>query len=1615
MVRGGFDAGPLSWVKKEIDSAMQRAADALAACGTAPPDERAGRLKTAQTQLHQACGALQIVGLAGVTQVAQELEALLAHLERDSGAWREPSLEAAQRGFRGIRAYLDELGAGKAHQPLRLLDVYGALAEARGGAADPVDLYFPDLSHAPALSGDVDQAASPGEAREQVRAQRARYQRGLLSFLRNERSGAEEMRSAVAAIGRHSSAAQQPFWWVALGFFDALVADALPQERPVEQAARRLCNRVEQQLRLLAEGNEDVNEHFMREALYYVARSSPASERLREVQETYRLAETLPAAPLAAQSETDGVRARVREHQVLAKQAWERFAGGEAHALAAFRDQARALAEQGAELAPLGAVLERIAAVGEWLAEDASRMSEAIAIEEATALLFAASALEAFGREDFGEQAQHVCERLTECMEGRLLRTALDIPLLDEISRQAQEARIAQQTLGELRAQLRSVEQVLDRFFRDPRKGAELARIAEPLQQMDRSLELLGEPRAREALAGCAGKIRRFSASDFVPNEPEFTRDCEQLAQALSGLGFYIEALKSGSADFDEAMQPAAAAPARPVEPADVPPAAPTQAAVPSAEALVDRELLDVYLEEAGEVLEGVRAGLERLRADPSDAELLTAVRRGFHTLKGSGRMVGLKRLGEAAWAVEQALNLWLQQGRPAEAPLLQFIGEAHEYFSDAVKCMHSGASVADETPLVLRSEALRRGESPAAAPHASPGKAAAPAAPLAQAPVAEEEATLEIGAQQVSTTVFTLFSGEARMRITELKEEQETLKAHGIISDAMMRSVHTLAGIAGTVRIGSLHALAAALEQALSSLALAPLSSDEEALVQQAIESLEQMVMQAIELSMPESVPELVQRLEQIAPPALAVPVALPGEEEALHQSASEPAPEGSQALDPALIGAFLEEAGELVPAIERLLGEWQARPGASEPAQSLKRLLHTLKGSARTAHARALGELAHEFETCLEQALALSDANSVGALEPYAGRLKAQLREVQRAAGREVPQVPGETAAEGAATLRVRAQLVDRLVDQAGEVAIARSRIEAQVALLRATVAELTDNVTRLRAELRDMEIQAESQMASRREEVQASGRGFDALELDRFTRSQELARMMAESVDDVHTVQQNLSRAMESVDAALAEQARLNRDLQQDLMRVRMLPFESLAERLHATVREAARDAGKAARLELHGEQVGLDRSVLERMTAPLEHLIRNAIAHGIESAAERARAGKPPEGEIRLEVAQEGNEVIVLLADDGAGLDLERVRARARALGLPGADSPHDAEVAELIFVPGLSTAQQVSESAGRGIGMDVVKNAVASLGGRIALTSEPGRGTHFTIYLPLTLAVTRAVIVKAGAATYAVPTVMVEHVRQLRDAESPAGDAAHLEWQSRSYPYHPLAALLGLESCSEGEASPVLFVRSGAQAVAVRVDRILASSQEIVVKAIGPHIAGLPGITGATVLGSGEIVLILDPAQLALRRLRAQAPARAVPEVPPAAALVMVVDDSLTVRKITTRILEREGYRVAVARDGIEALEALQGELPAVMLVDIEMPRMDGFELTRRTRADPRCAAVPIIVITSRAAEKHEQHARGLGANHYLGKPFQEDELLRRVACFAARPGVGVTQ
>ncbi|MFZ2509110.1 MAG: response regulator, partial [Steroidobacteraceae bacterium] len=607
-------------------------------------------------------------------------------------------------------------------------------------------------------------------------------------------------------------------------------------------------------------------------------------------------------------------------------------------------------------------------------------------------------------------------------------------------------------------------------------------------------------------------------------------------------------------------------------------------------------------------------------------------------------------------------------------------------------------------------------------------------------------------------------------------------------------------------------------------------------------------------------------------------------------------------------------------------------------------------------------------------------------------------------------------DATAERGDMARVDAELLDNMLNAAGEVSIFRARLEQHLASVDFNLAELGRVVQRLKDQLRKLEIETEAQILHRHMDRGMRREDFDPLELDQYSSIQQYSRALAETSSDVASVQNLLATQTREAQNLLTQQGRIVSELQGGLMRTRMVPFQRHVQRLTRIVRQAATEMGKKAELQVGGASGELDRQVLERMLPPFEHMLRNAVVHGVEMPAERVAAGKSETGLIEMTLRREGSEVVIVVADDGAGVNLKAVRDRAVALGLmTPKQGLSDEQALQLILEPGVSTAGKVTQSAGRGVGMDVVATEIKKLGGSLYTETESGKGTRFTVRLPFTLAISQALIVCVGEEVFALPLPTVEGVVRVPRAEvlrHLAEDTASYDYGGQKYRFQHLAVFVGGTPATMPEqdaAMPVILVRAGEHSTAVVTDEMIGS-REIVVKSVGPQISGIRGISGATILGDGRICVILDIGAL----VRSEWRKRPIPE-PRVASQVdrrvfaLVVDDSITVRRVTQRLLERNGMRVITAKDGLDAISVLQDEIPDVILLDIEMPRMDGYEVASHVRNDPRLKDIPIVMITSRVGEKHRARAIELGVNEYLGKPYQEGQLLQAIEPLVRKP------
>jgi len=1815
------DLTALSWCLGEIRESLSRAESAIEAQIAQGDDDRS-QVTIARTMVHQASGALQFVNLEGVRVVTMEAEHLLALSERGELAMSLESQVVLVRAFGAVCEYLEGIAGGSDDSPLKLFANYRELLTLRGiETAEPADLFFPDLSRRVPRPDNGDRIT-----KRDIATVRSVFERGLLGFLRDPGNpdAIGEMSKAVERLLRSSKAsALRTFWWLALAYLDGLRVKALP----VDLVAKLEVTRIHQRVKRANEVGISVPDAVIRELLYQIAAAGSGSAKIDEVKQRFDLINAIP--PDLNRSyyglvDNRGLRA-AREATVQTKTAWEKFARGSAVDLPAFASAAQQLDATMARLPWSG--LKRLAAtiggLRRALAASSSNLAEMLSLEVATALLFVEQALDRGPSEvdQYDRRAAELADRLDALCE-RQEGNAEDMPeWLAELSRAAQTRLTLQAFVGELQANLRGCERVLDAFFRDPGARTELLNLGTLLGQVSGAFRLLGHDQAAAGADAVSGRIAAFLDADDAPERA----DCEHVATNLGALGFFAESLRDGerhrggfwfghdehgfvarllepvsplretATDIAAAGSPKATPKATPIvtpQPIDLsvpaeltaqessipmlsdaievegesnlpsgvavendntstdfdmiaaPGAIDSQATatnlVPD-DAGFDTELMSIFLEEAGEVLAAIEANQLVCERSPHDLAAMTTLRRGFHTLKGSSRMVGLGALGEAAWAIEQVLNDWLSGEYPASDSLLNLVGEARRLFVDWVALLRQDPqATVDARVLIARAAAIKAGND-ASAFDASAFDVTAFESPPATSelidlpvdlgsievegegvelsatfdvieldgnqpesdPVADEladgsadtgadtgaDTQVRIGERMLSGSLFRVFLNEADDLLGKLGQARQDWVATPSMpaSEDAVRAAHSLAGICRIVGLLSVRSCADALERFLAAQSVAGRSvqqldlADYSFVLDRLTGALHQFAAgqePATDEQMNERAADLARRWS--GDDAVSVPEAAAGMlafedgleldgEASLDDDEADPVVAFNDELDPDLGPVFIEEADELMPRIGEALTQWAQRPADTEAPESLMRLLHTVKGSARMAGAMRLGSLVHDLETEIEQAIALP-AVSEQAVEALIARndliltVFEALRNPNSAAATAAalpalapsngPSVADDTSLsptqaapiDGASDkspalsdaigpvskerdpparsesrpapvqptashpmIRVRADLLDRLVNEAGEVSISRARLDNEIGGIRQSLGELTENVNRLRSQLREIELAADSQIQSRIARNREVEGDFDPLEFDRYTRFQELSRMLAESVNDVATVQQNAMRNLDEAARDLSRQHQVTRELQQDLMRIRLVQFGSVADRMYRVVRQAAKELGKRVNLEIKGGDAELDRGVLERMSGPIEHLLRNAVAHGIESRADRLSAGKAETGEICLTVGQAGSEVTLRFTDDGAGLNYSRILARATERGLiaPGA-KPNERELAQMIFMPGFSTAPEVTELAGRGVGMDVVRAEVAAMGGRIQLDSTPGFGTCFDVYLPVSLAIAQVVLLTVGSMRVAVPSALVEQVMQLKPDELAAAYTDHtVQWQGSAVPLYFLGSLLEMAECTPlaQRYSPVVLLRSGVERLALHVDHV-SPSTEVVLKNVGPQLARLTGMAGATVLGNGEIVLILNPVQIVQSGAGHQAgqgdtagfaPTRI--EVP---HTVMVVDDSVTVRKVTQRLLSRDGYQVVLARDGLDAMRQLQDVVPDLMLLDIEMPRMDGFDVARKMREDDRWKGVPIVMISSRTADKHRDHALSLGVSHFFGKPYEEGELLRLV-------------
>ena len=1050
----------------------------------------------------------------------------------------------------------------------------------------------------------------------------------------------------------------------------------------------------------------------------------------------------------------------------------------------------------------------------------------------------------------------------------------------------------------------------------------------------------------------------------------------------------------------------------------------------------IDAELLEIFGAEAEELLESMEHYLQVWRRDPTYTDATNELKRALHTLKGSARTAGADAIGTVAHHLENLFTEDAQQSSVAlQTPLGVGFDELHQLVSDLQRGrpLDAGPALAAiDSVLVNIPAAMVEPPSFADMPLSlsfPPVEDIVPVAPL-DTPSAESLPPVELESFLAAEEPIVFAPAPPLPPPVTVEEQPLPL-----------------------IEVSELE-VPAVTEPAVPEFHAEPSPPPPITLRQSALyepSGHEAKIPPALEIPS-EPAPPVVEA------PAWQQPIAPLPVQSAVNTFSDEQ----QRTLDDEITDIFSAEASELLEQLDTGFEGWQ-NGDDTEPVRDVQRALHTLKGGARMAGLDAMGDVVHELESRVNALTAAGEFPDTAAFVQMRGeldRLQAMHDQIRRgqaellvsplaaevvaqeaqvaaptvavvpAAGQWAPELfwrPEEDlsgfALARTETARVSVDALDTMLNEAGEISIYRSRLEERNTNMRTQLAEMTQTIVRVREQLRMLDIETEAQIAARGRGFGAHpdqySQDFDPLEMDRYSRMQELSRTLAESISDLSSLQSTMDEAVSESDTLLLQQSRITTEVQQGLMGTLMVPFSRQVQRLLRVVRQTSLENGRQAEAQFQGVEAELDRHVLERITAPLEHLLRNAVVHGIEDPAERALAGKPLVGTINLRLSREGSQLLVELSDDGRGLDFMAIRHKAieRGLMVPEAQLSDD-DLARFIFEPGFSTAKRLTQDAGRGIGMDVVASEVKQLAGTLELRSEVGKGTRFLLRLPLSLAVSQALLVGVGPDSYAIPLSSIEGIARVPRAELNdyvRDDGPLFAYGGRGYRVRHLGDYVGVPHAPDPDARTytAILVRLGEglgaaeRRVALIVDT-LHGNREIVSKAVGPQVSSVPGVAGATILADGRVVLILDVAALVAERSRrallAEAAGRvdAASEEEEARETIMVVDDSVTMRRVAERLLTRNGYRVVTAKDGLDAIAMLQTETPATVLLDIEMPRADGFEVAAFIRNNSRLTGVPIIMITSRSGEKHRERARTLGVDRYLIKPYQEDQLLAEV-------------
>jgi len=1685
----------------------------------------------------------------------------------------EEALEALSRAVVQLPAYVELIINGGRDIPLVLLPLLNDLRAARGRPLlSESTLLLINLTANDDEQGEGKPTYSSGEdVAALCRELRPRFQLALMGWIKGTDVNENLKKLGQVAERLHRAArtrAVYQLWWVVTGITEALIDGGLEPS----VSLKRLMGQADREMKRLPVIGEDryaeqPPTELVNNFLYYISRATTTGERVSAVRALFDLSDLV-----SGDEQVEVVRENLGAPGTkLLKTVSQAIRDDLARVKDVLDIYVRTGMEHVEELVPQIELLKKIGdtlgvlGLGELREIIQSRRTDLQAIIDAgesvddTMLIEMAAAL------------LSVEDRLEDDLLGLVHPEDEKAGMAGPESRDKDYEAVMQAVMRECVVNLARVKDAVAQILDRPEDGSLLDAVPGYLRGITAGLMILGKETAVSVVEQIGDTIGNLVHAGQAAVD---MRRFDLLADAIVSLEYYMETLQAGRKEpvymldnardcldaLHEAEQAAVAAKVTDIDVSgmtatvQIPEYEPTMVAsrteimpVLSAAAGdgVDPELLELFIEEAGEEIESIAKNFPLWEQDDSNHKALISVRRSFHTLKGSGRTVGAEQIGEYCWSIEDLLNRLINRTLEVQPALTDFLHRAIDALPELLEQLEVGEKPHTDIDALMREGAgfLHPEEAPAVVDEEEPevveeAEAATTGDDLSGESLAPEDrggmdvVLLEILAKETAghLEVINTFVAESRDGVPPFA-----------VTEELYRACHTLHG---SVTMANAE-VAADITRPLNSLIRRAYDHDlsiDESVVSACADSATAMVQildfLSGEIPEPPDTRELQARLHAldaetealVAESETAAEESLPPfvEADAVAVEASAPAEETPE-FDAEIAEIFSEEAAEILEGTDAALEQRTDGKLGDSALAELQRYLHTLKGGARMAGLMAFGNFSHELETLLarmadggldqdeerlnllrssvdelhrlrdqiEQGICAEPAKTIqrqlqeslgmavdesapeieaepveaesgldaeleaeaeSAPEAETAEAEAGIQEPEAETGAEVPPVEepeekpdqavtadrppsipatdqlGQLAREleepakpGAGDLaalipdaprepvvrgrrefaRVDPAVLENLLNAAGEVSIFHSRLSQQLGQIQFNLVELDQTVIRLREQLRNLEMATEAQILYQHQSEAGPDEPFDPLSLERYSKIQQLSRALGETTSDVASLKDLLQNLTGDTEALLVQQARTAAELQDGLMRTRMVPFEQHTGRLSRLVRQMAVEHGKHAELTVRGSGE-IDRHVLEKMVPALEHMIRNAVIHGIETPEERIAADKPDVGRISINLRREGSQVVMEIADDGAGMDIESIRRKAVDLGLVAENGNlTDEEILQFVLRSGFSTADRLTHAAGRGVGMDVVASEITKLGGTLHIETERGCGTTFTVYLPYTLAVTQALIVRVESELYAIPLPSVEGVIRIPRTEFDeklAKDNPVISYGGRDYQLRHLGRYLGLGPAAiadEQDRVSIILVQAGDNSTALITDEML-DSREIVVKPVGGQLASIRGISGATILGDGRIVVILDVGALVRTTPKPLEEWQSTVETEPELPLALVVDDSITMRRVTQRLLERNDMRVITAKDGVEAVGMLRDHRPDIILLDIEMPRMDGYEFAMHVRNNPETVDTPIIMITSRVSENHKARAIELGVNDYLGKPYQEDVLLAAV-------------